>query len=77
MVGCRRPAPWTVVEHHYLGEVPEQAVDAAIEQPDVLWLVLACGQGEVHGKDGEGVDEQFQSAVEHFCHLSVIPVLRA
>ena len=77
MVGSRCSAPWSVVEHHYLGEVFEQAVYASVEQPDVLRLMLACGQGEVHWQDGEGVDEQLQPAVEHLCHLSVIPVLRA
>ena len=44
-------------------------MDLTVGLEDELWLVLHTGNGEVDGKDGEGVDEQVVTAVDALLHL--------
>ena len=77
MVGSRRSAFRTVVEHHQLGEQREQTVYLAVVVVYCLWLVGELGYREMCRQDRVGVDEKFEVLVDSLRHLFLRTVLAA
>ena len=59
VVRSRGAAARAVVEHHHVGIAVRHLVHHGVVAFDALWLVDFERDGEVHGQDGERIDEQF------------------
>ena len=77
MVGSRRAALRSVIEHRQRRIGVEQSVNLAIVHADALRTVRAQRNGEVLGHDREGVDEQREVLVHLLLHLLLRSVLLA
>ena len=77
MVGCRGTTERSVIEDHQFGIMSQQLYHLAIHATNLLGLMPAGRNGEMHGEDGIWVDQQFIVHILYFRQLLCGTVLPA